>query len=391
MKAPSVFLSYSHDSDEHISWVHRLACELVKNGVEVTFDQWDIQLGSNMLKFMERGLTNSDRVLIVCTDNYNIKSNEGLGGAGYEKNIFTAELFSSQDTTKFIPCIRGVTGTCKTPVCLSGRAYIDFTSDTAFHEKVKELLHELYGIPLRSKPPLGRSPFPAKNEDMLPSLHGESNTVFFSNRLNDAFPGVRGIHWFREPTEAVERLTILFRKPFVFRESTPIWWWRTGDMHISDFEVLTPDTVLLDAQELIIDELAVINAGEYYQSFLYIKTKPSKMTGLYDTASVTRQMETFEHACEEFALYRGRLVTRAEYDDGSAVIEGKVVAMNGEAQLRVRYVTPYNLLIAPIGSPINNRSFDRQRVELLNAILRGEASVETLVAAILKLPRTSMG
>jgi hypothetical protein len=390
MQAISVFISYSHDSDEHKDWVYQLACELVKNGVEVVLDQWDIQLGSNILQFMERGLTNSDRVLVVCTDNYNFKSNEGLGGAGYEKNILTAELFSSQDTIKFIPCIRGVTSTSKTPVCLSGRAYIDFTSDTAFTDKVKELLHELLGVPLRPKPSLGRSPFAINVEDILPSLLEESNTVFFSSRFSDAFPGVRGIHWFRDPVEAVERLKILFRKPFVFQNTTPIWWWRTGDMHISDFKILAPDTVLLDAQELVIDELAAINAGEYYQSFVYIKTKPSELTGLYNAASVAGEIEIFGYACEEFALYHGNLVTRAEYDDGSAVINGKIVAMNGDAQLRVRYVTPYNLIIAPIGSPVNNNQFDRQRVELLNAILRDEGSLEDLAGAVLKLPRTSL-
>ncbi|WP_197151311.1 toll/interleukin-1 receptor domain-containing protein [Synechococcus sp. CBW1108] len=88
MQNPSVFISYSHDSDSHKDWVYQLACELVKNGVEVTLDQWDIQLGSNIHKFMEKGLTNADRVLVVCTDNYNTKSNEGLGGGLAMKRIF---------------------------------------------------------------------------------------------------------------------------------------------------------------------------------------------------------------------------------------------------------------------------------------------------------------
>ena len=79
MPTSKVFISYSHDSDEHKEWVYQLACRLVESGVEVVLDQWDIQLGSNILKFMEQNLMNSDRVLIVCTDNYNKKSNEGFG------------------------------------------------------------------------------------------------------------------------------------------------------------------------------------------------------------------------------------------------------------------------------------------------------------------------
>jgi hypothetical protein len=97
--------------------IYKMACRLVESGVETTLDQWDLQLGSNLMKFMEHGLTKSDRVLVVCTDNYNKKSNEGLGGVGYEKNVLTAELFIDQDTAKFIPCIRGVTTRLKTPVC----------------------------------------------------------------------------------------------------------------------------------------------------------------------------------------------------------------------------------------------------------------------------------
>lgn len=264
MQTPKVFVSYSYDSDEHREWVYQLACRLVERGVEVVLDQWDIQLGSNILTFMEKGLMNSDRVLVVCTDNYNKKSNEGLGGVGYEKNILTAELFSVQDTNKFIPCIRGVAASFKTPVCLGGRAYIDFTDSAKFDANLKQLLHELFGVPLRPKPPLGKSPFSPPEEEALPSIRGESSTVFFSNRFSDAFPGVRGIQWFREPSEAVERLRLFFKKPFVFRESIPVWWWRNGDMHIDTFDVIAADTVLFDHQELIIDELAAINAGAYY-------------------------------------------------------------------------------------------------------------------------------
>jgi hypothetical protein len=109
--SPTVFISYSHDDDSHKNWVYELACRLIENGVETILDQWDLHLGSNLAKFMEKGLSNSDRVLVICTDNYNKKSNDGLGGVGYEKNILTAELTIYQDTKKFIPLVRGVTAT----------------------------------------------------------------------------------------------------------------------------------------------------------------------------------------------------------------------------------------------------------------------------------------
>lgn len=389
MQTPKVFISYSHDSEEHINWVYQLACRLIESGVEVVLDQWDIQLGSNILKFMENGLSNSDRVLVICTNNYNNKSNEGFGGVGYEKNILTAELFQQQDTTKFIPCIRGVTTLAKTPTYLGGRAYIDFTNDSIFAENLKQLLHELFGVPLKPKPTLGKNPFISLEKDSLPSIGGEISTVFFHKRFCDSFPGARGIQWFRDPREAVKRLELFFREPFVFSDSTPIWWWRTGDMHIKHFEVISDHTILLDHQELIVEELAAVNAGAYYQPFLYIKTKASQPTGLYDPSYIQSAVDYWGYAKEEFGLFRGLPISREEYDDGSTVIDGEVVDMQNKSQLRVRYTTPYNLLIAPLDSPINNHNFDRLRVELLNKILTNEEPLDTLVEAVLQLPKRS--
>lgn len=384
---PKVFISYSHDSDTHKQWIYKLACRLVENGIDTILDQWDLSLGSNLIKFMEHGLGNSDRVLIVCTDNYNNKSNNGVGGVGYEKTILTAELFLDQDTTKFIPCIRGVTAKLKTPVCLSGRSYIDFSDDTQFDNSFTSLLHELHGIPQHPKPKLGANPLRRPGEKMLPSTGQNSTTAFFSHRFTNAFPGVRGTTWFRSPIEAVKRIEIFFAIPFVFSDAQPIWWWRSGDMFIQRFSKLTEDTVLLDYQEITIDEMAAVNEGSYYQEFIYIKAKPSPPSGLYECTHIQDQVALRGYASEEFALFRGRPVTRAEYDDGAAVIDGSVIELSGEAQLRERFLTPYNFIIAAHENPINNNRFDEVRNELLNRLLRGEATIEELTSAVLKLPR----
>lgn len=385
--SPTVFLSYSHDSEAHSQWVYQLACRLVESGVETILDQWDVQLGSSLISFMEKGLSNADRVLIICTDKYNEKSNIGIGGVGYEKSILSAELFTNQSTTKFVPVIRAVTGQNKTPTCLGGRTYIDFTDDEGFESHFKKLLHELYGIPAKLKPELGKNPFQLAEDAELPSIGGQSSTEFFSTRFGNAFPGVRGIQWFRTPTQAVDRLALFFQQPFNFRDSKPIWWWRTGDLHIENFSVLSPDTVLIDYQEFIVEEIAAVNSGANHQTFIYIKTKASPPTGLYDLSSVDEEIENEGFSREEFAIFNSVLIPRVEYDDGAATIDGKVVALNGKAELRVRYITPYNLILAPFDSPINNNQFDQHRVRLLNDMLQGKADLEILVDAVLKLPK----
>ena len=64
MPPPKVFISYSHDSQLHKDWILGLATRLVKNGVEVILDQWDIALGGDLPRFMESGLTAADLSLI---------------------------------------------------------------------------------------------------------------------------------------------------------------------------------------------------------------------------------------------------------------------------------------------------------------------------------------
>ena len=162
-------------------------------------------------------------------------------------------------------------------------------------------------------------------------------------------------------------------------------------MHIDSFEVLAQDTVLIDYQELVIDELAAVNAGSYYQMFVYLKTKPSQPFRLTDQSLIQEQIDHCGYAREEFALFRGRRIRRAEYDDGAAVIDGKVVDLRGEAEVRVIYPSPYNLLLAPQGSPINNNKFDQSRVHLLNGILNNKKTLEELTTVILQLPKRERG
>ena len=381
-----VFISYSHDSEDHKSWVYDLACRLVRDGIDTILDQWDIALGSNLSTFMEKGLTNSDRVLVICTDSYNKKSNEGLGGVGYEKNILTTELLQNQDTTKFIPCICNVTYQLKTPTCLSGRMYLDFSNDLEFETSYNHLLCELYGVSLRPKPELGKNPF-SQVEDTRPSIEGRTSVQFFGNRFAKTFPSVRGIERFRNTTEIIERLEVFFRQPFDFRDADPIWWWGYGNCHIDSFRILSPDTILINQYEFVIDELAAVNALADDQAFIYLQTKPSQPSGLYDHSSHEEQLASKGYVDEEFAVYRGRSIKRTEHDDGSAVIDGKVVDLNRESELRIRYLTPYNLLIAPQGSRINNNDFDEILRQTLNDILTERRTLEELLVIILRLPK----
>lgn len=159
MKPPSVFISYSHDSETHKAWVLRLAIDLRERGVDATLDQWELVPGQDVAAFMQKGILQADRVLLVCSSTYVSKAEAGTGGVGFERLIVTGEVVQNIDTRKFIPLVRGNAAEPRVPRFLGPRLYIDFNDDAAYEAKREELLRELLGAPLAVKPPLGTNPF----------------------------------------------------------------------------------------------------------------------------------------------------------------------------------------------------------------------------------------
>lgn len=159
MPAPKVFISYSHDTDQHKDWVLALATRLVANGVDIVLDQWDLTFGSDLPRFMEQGLSAAHRVLAVCTEPYVNKANAGRGGVGYEKMILTAQLMQDVTSDRIIPVIRSNSLPNPVPIFLSSRVYIDFRGDLAFEPKYAELIRDIHGQEVKPRPPFGKNPF----------------------------------------------------------------------------------------------------------------------------------------------------------------------------------------------------------------------------------------
>lgn len=155
---PTVFISYSHDSDTHKDWVRRLAGNLEENGVATILDQWDLNPGADATAFMERGVRNADFVLVICTSNYITKADGGQGGAGYEKMIASAELVQDQGSEKFIPLVLETTRQ-KTPTYLSGRIYVDFCDANRYADSLDVLIRQIHNVPRHRRPESGTSPY----------------------------------------------------------------------------------------------------------------------------------------------------------------------------------------------------------------------------------------
>jgi TIR domain len=185
MENKSVFISYSHDSPEHKKWVGRLASDLVRNGIDVFIDQWDVALGDDLIKYMEKSIIKSDRVLMVCSDIYTRKANDGIGGVGYESMIVTGEMVKNIGTKKFIPLIRQSTSEKIIPNFLSTRLYCDFSEDEQYSIKLEDLMREIYQTPLFPKPELGVNPFTKPEsqieieKDAIENVRGEQESESF--------------------------------------------------------------------------------------------------------------------------------------------------------------------------------------------------------------------
>lgn len=108
---------------------------------------------------MEDGLSLSDRVILVCTENYVRKADAGEGGVAYERMIVTAELVRNLGTQKFIPVIRQDKEHRLLPKFLGARFYVNLSSNQDVEAEYDKLLRELHKQPATKKPPLGKNPF----------------------------------------------------------------------------------------------------------------------------------------------------------------------------------------------------------------------------------------
>lgn len=108
---PSVFISYSHDSDLHKHKVRDLSASLLSDGVDCTIDQYEAAPNKGWLQWMANQIRESEYVILVCTETYQKRiegrEEEGIGrGVKWEgMHILNLIYRSDCQNTKFIPII----------------------------------------------------------------------------------------------------------------------------------------------------------------------------------------------------------------------------------------------------------------------------------------------
>jgi len=143
-QSPKVFISYSWDDNNHRKWVRDFATRLREDGVDAILDLWEAVPGDQLTTFMEKAVKTSDFVLCVCTPNYKNKSDQRMGGVGYEGDIMTGEVFIHQNQRKFIPILRKGKWKEAAPSWLIGKYYIDLRGNPLSDDNYKDLLKTLH-------------------------------------------------------------------------------------------------------------------------------------------------------------------------------------------------------------------------------------------------------
>ncbi len=154
---PSVFISYAWESEELKRWVLDFAKHLRSKGVDVTLDQWNLGLGDNRLQFMEKSVTGSEFVLVICTPTYAERSEERSGGVGYESNIITSRIAEKAGKQKFIPVLRSGDWPTSVPAWLKFAVGCDLRGEPYQADQFQQLLKTLHRK-IASAPVLGLVP-----------------------------------------------------------------------------------------------------------------------------------------------------------------------------------------------------------------------------------------
>lgn len=159
-RAPSVFISYSWTSPEHMDFVMDLAKKLSDAGAEVMLDRWTLRPGHDPITFMEEGVRDSDKVVIISDRAYAAKADGRQGGVGTETQIISPNVYASSQQNKFAAVVveNDESGKACRPTFYTSRMYIDFTVRDAWAERMEELIRWIYDKPLHVKPERGKPP-----------------------------------------------------------------------------------------------------------------------------------------------------------------------------------------------------------------------------------------
>jgi hypothetical protein len=157
-RPPKVFISYSQDSPDHMARVLKLADQLRTDGVDADIDQYESAPPQGWPTWMERQISDSDFILIVCTEVYKRradgKEEYGKGrGVIWESILTTQYLYNAAtNNTRFIPVLLEKSHVEFIPLHLQPASYYCIAAEEGYVDLYRRLTNQ----PKIVKPPLGK-------------------------------------------------------------------------------------------------------------------------------------------------------------------------------------------------------------------------------------------
>lgn len=147
MPGTLIFISYSHDSDEHREKVLSLAERLRQDGLDARLDQYvNGTPEQGWPRWMLDRLDEAAFVLVVCTETYyrRFRGREVPGrgkGADWEGALITQELYNDKSqTVKFVPVALAAGQEPFIPEPLRGHTFYELTSEERYQDLYAFLL-----------------------------------------------------------------------------------------------------------------------------------------------------------------------------------------------------------------------------------------------------------
>ncbi len=179
-RPPIVFISYSHDSQEHADRVLALSDRLRADGIDCILDQYQDSPAEGWPRWMDRQIQEADIVLMICTPTYYRrvmgKEEPGTGhGVLWESALIYQYMYNAGTlNTQFIPILLEGANIADIPSPLQSATYYHPSIASGYEELYRRLTHQ----PRTMKPALG----------MLRALPPRERTHDFVEQQPDKHP-----------------------------------------------------------------------------------------------------------------------------------------------------------------------------------------------------------
>lgn len=172
MSANEVFISYSHDSVEHVHRVLELSNRLRSEGVDCVIDQYETSPSEGWPRWMDKKIRDSKYVVLICSEPYFRRvmgeEQEGKGlGVRWEGNLIYQHFYNAGTLNqRFVPVVFDHGHRQYIPTPLQGATYY------ALDDDYDDLYLHLTDQPKVPKPELGK-------RRPLPKLPVKTNPAMF--------------------------------------------------------------------------------------------------------------------------------------------------------------------------------------------------------------------